>query len=523
MRSVSTKRSLLLAAVALGLGGCAVGPDFVAPVPPSGAGYTLAPLPDSLHLAAGEAVPYDWWTHFQSPKLNALVAKALAANADLAAARSALRQAQELVYAQEGYFFPSLQSGYAFERQELAGNSGSGPGYQGNGSNLTTNQQATAPYNTPAYYNTHTSQMTLSYVPDLFGGNLRAVESLRAQAQGQHYAMQAVYVTLTTNVVVAAFTEAGLRQQIQATQQIIDANTRLLAIVKTQRARGFASAMDVAAQQQALAQALQLMPPLAKQIQQNRDLMRLLVGQLPNQDVDDIFTMDDFHLPSRLPLSVPGDLLRQRPDVLAAQAALHAANANVGVAIANRLPQPSITAAQGGTASQFAQMYSNGGPFWDVIGSVTQVMFDGNTLLHRQRAADQALLQAAQQYRSVMLGAYQNVADTLHALAADDVSLAAAQQAELAAQVVQDKTRQQMQAGLVPPSALYAAQQNYQQAVVIRAGLQANRFSDVAALFDALGGGWWNRPDLAEDSQRADFFQEWFTGTVEKWDSVRPR
>ena len=534
MIAAFAKRSVLLASATILLAGCAVGPDFTRPEPPKDAGYSPKPLTDMVvssqvkgggtqRLVVGDEVPFEWWKLFKSPALNSLVAKAFTGNPDVAAAQAALRQAQEQVYAQQGYFFPTLTSGYSFERQELAGNSSSGPGYQGNGANLSTNQQATQPYNTPLYYNTHTSQLTLSFVPDIFGGNIRGVESLTAQAQIQRFSLQATYVTLASNVVAAAITEAGLRQQIEATQAIIAANTRMLDILKLQFQQGFAMSIDVANQEQALAQAQQLLPPLEKQFQQNRDLIRALVGNLPSEEVPEEFHLADLELPQNLPLSLPSKIIDQRPDVRAAEEALHSANANVGIAIANRLPQFAINGAQGGVAAQFSQMFSNGGPFWDIIGSVSQTVFDGNTLLHRERGADQALLQAAAQYRSTVLSAYQNVADTLHALDADAPALQAAVKAEKSAKVILDKTETQLKTGFVPPFVVLAAQQNYQMAVVNRAQAEANRFNDTAALFDALGGGWWNRTDLALDDQKNDVFLDWFNGSLDKWDTVRAR
>ena len=535
MTSYFAKRFVLLTSSAMLLVGCAVGPDFTRPEAPPAAGYSPEAVPEmkvaadvhggeTQHLVVGDEIPFEWWKLFKSPALDSLVEKAFKANPNIPAAQAALRQAQEQVYAQQGYFFPSLQSGYSFERQELPGNmGGNAPGIQGNGRDITTNQQSTSPYNSPAYFNTHTSQMTVSFVPDVFGGNIRAVESLTAQAQIQRFSAQATYVTLASNVVAAAITEAGLRQQIEATQKIIDGNAKMLDILRTQFKQGYAMAIDVAMQEQALAQVQQLLPPLEKQFLQNRDLIRSLVGNMPNEDVPETFHLADLTLPQNLPLSLPSKIIDQRPDVRAAEEALHQANADVGVAIANRLPQLAISGAQGGVAAQFAQMYSNGGPFWNIIGSISQTVFDGNTLLHRQRAADQALLQAAAQYRLTVLSAYQNIADTLHALETDAPALAAAINAEKAAKVILDKTELQLKTGFVPPLILLAVQQNYQQAVVNTAQAQADRLNDTAALFDALGGGWWNRTDLAADDQKNDFFLEWFNGSLDKWDEVHIR
>jgi NodT family efflux transporter outer membrane factor (OMF) lipoprotein len=249
----------------------------------------------------------------------------------------------------------------------------------------------------------------------------------------------------------------------------------------------------VAAAEAALAQAKQLLPPLENQFEQTRDLIRALVGNLPNEDVEETFELTSLQLPHDVPLSLPSKIVDQRPDVRAAEEQLRSANAQVGVAIANRLPQFTLTGAAGGTATQFTQMFSPGGPFWNIIGGVTQPLFDGNTLLHRERAADQALIEAAAQYRSTVLGAYQNVADTLHALKSDADALAAALEAERAARVTLDLTQRQMDVGYVNYLTLLNAEITYQQAALSLIQAQATRFGDTAALFQALGGGWWNR------------------------------
>jgi NodT family efflux transporter outer membrane factor (OMF) lipoprotein len=252
---------------------------------------------------------------------------------------------------------------------------------------------------------------------------------------------------------------------------------------------------DVAAEEAQLAQALALLPPLDKQLEQNRDQIRALVGNFPDQDVAATFHFVDLHLPRELPLSVPSKLIDQRPDVRAAEALLHSANAQLGVAIAARLPQFSISGTYGGTATVFNQMFASGGPFWTLIGGATQPLFAGGTLLHRQRDAQQALIQAATQYQMTVLVAYQNVADTLHAIYSDADGLQAAVQYENAARVSLDIAQRQLDTGLIYELALLQAQEAYQQAVISRIQAQSQRFGDTAALFVALGGGWWNRSD----------------------------
>jgi NodT family efflux transporter outer membrane factor (OMF) lipoprotein len=498
--------TILLATLA-GAPGCAVGPNFHRPSPPSIAAYAPVPLPEATASAAapageaqrfvnGQDISFRWWEAFGSPALNSLVQESLRANPSIEAAQAALRQAQELVYAQQGYFFPTVQASYQFERQKLAGNQGgNAPGVQGNGTDLAPRQNPNGPppYNEPVLYNFHTAELTVGYAPDVFGGNRRQVESLRAQAEMQRFELEATYLTLAANVVGAAIQEASVRAQIGATKDIIAETEKSLDILRDKLRLGYAMRIDVAAEESALAQAEQLLPPLEKQLQQTRDLIRALAGRLANQEVEETFELGALKLPAEVPLSLPSKLIEQRPDVRAAEEQLHSLNAQVGVAIANRLPQFSITGAAGGAAGEFNQMFRAGGPFWDIIGSATQTLIDGNTLLHQQRAAEQALRQAAAQYRNTVIAAYQNVADSLHAMLADADALAAAAKAERAAVVTLDLSRARMQAGYIDYLTELSAEVAYRQALLSRIQAQAVRFGDTSALFQALGGGWWNR------------------------------
>jgi NodT family efflux transporter outer membrane factor (OMF) lipoprotein len=298
-------------------------------------------------------------------------------------------------------------------------------------------------------------------------------------------------------VVAAAIQEASLRAQIAATRQIIAAEEKSLQILRDQFRLGFAMRIDVAAQEAALGQAKMLLPPLQRQFEQTRDLIRALVGNLPNQDVAETFELDALQLPPELPLSLPAKLIEQRPDVRAAEAQLHAANAQVGVAVAAMLPQFSISGNVGGNADQFAWMFRSGGPFWTMVGGVTQPLFEGGTLLHKERAAKAALRQAAAQYQTTVITAYQNVADTLHASISDADALAADVDAENSSKVTYDLTRRQLEAGYANYLALLSAETAYNQVLLTRIQAQATRYGDTIALFQALGGGWWNRKEVA--------------------------
>jgi len=505
------RSALLITSAALTIG-CAVGPSFHRPQAPADAGYTPAPLPQSsasapIHggeaqqLISGRDIPFEWWQLFQSPALNALVERAFQANPTIAAAQAALVQAQELVYAQRGYFFPTIGANYSFERQKIAGNLtvDNVPGVEGNGDNDLPPVQNlnTSPHTHPFFYDLHTAELTVGFVPDVFGANWRQMESLDAQREAQRFALEATYITLASNVVAAAIQEASLRAQIEATHQIIAADEKSLQILRDQFGLGFAMRIDVAAQEAALGQAKMLLPPLQKQYEQTRDLIRALVGNLPNQDVPETFELDALQLPPQLPVSLPAKIVEQRPDVRVAEAQLHAANAQVGVAVAAMLPQFSINGTLGGNADEFPWLFRTGGPFWTLVGGVTQPIFEGGTLLHDKRAASAALKQAAALYQSTVITAYQNVADTLHASLSDADALAADVDAENSAKVTYDLTRRQMEVGYVNYLTLLSAETAYQQTLLTRVQAQATRYGDTVALFQALGGGWWNRLEVA--------------------------
>jgi len=457
---------------ALACTGCAVGPDFQRPQAPVVDSYTRAPLP-AMNTSAALKVDRQWWTAFGSPALNALVERAFQHNPSIASAQAALRQAQESTAAQWGSYFPIIQAGYTPGRQKNAVGT------------ISPTLTSGAPL-----YTLHTAQLSISYAPDVFGLNRRTVESLGAQEETQRYQLQAAYLTLASNVVAAAIQQAALNAQIHATEAVIAAAAQSLASLHRQAELGFATGLDVAAQETALAQAQLSLPPLLKQLEQTRDLLAVLTGSFPSQGGVDDIALEALQLPATLPASLPSQLVDQRPDVRAAEAQMHAASAQVGVAAANRLPQLSISALYGGSATQFSKMFSDDNKFWGLTGNVTQTVFDFGTLLHRKRAADAALDQAAAQYRSVVLSAFQNVADTLYALDADAKSLSASVAAEVAARKTLDMTQQQLALGFVNALVLLNAEQAYQQASIARIQAQATRYTDTAALFQALGGGW---------------------------------
>jgi NodT family efflux transporter outer membrane factor (OMF) lipoprotein len=466
--------------------GCVVGPDFHRPEAPAAAGYTPGPLAatnSSPNVPGGEEqrfvngmdIPRQWWTLFESPPLNALIEKSIKTNPTLDAAKTALRQARELAAAQKGFFYPTVQGNPSVSRQKNA-------------------LETLAPTlsSGEAYFSLNTAQLTLSYMPDVFGLNRRQVESLEAQAEFQRFQLEAAYLTLTSNVVTAAVQEASIRAQIDATHAIIEIAGKLLEIMRRNLALGYVTALDVAAQEAALAQAEATLPPLEKQLALTRDMLAALAGRFPSEEMEEKFDLDALHLPQELPLSLPSKLVEQRPDMRAAEASWHSACAQVGVAVADMLPQISITGAMGGTSTQIGNLFVPGNTFYNLTGSVTHTIFDGFTLLHKKRAAEAALEQAAAQYRSTVLNAFQNVADTLHAIEEDANALKAAVEAERAARRTLDLTGRQLELGYVNYQAVLSAEQAWRQSVITLALARANRFADTAALFMALGGGWWN-------------------------------
>jgi NodT family efflux transporter outer membrane factor (OMF) lipoprotein len=310
---------------------------------------------------------------------------------------------------------------------------------------------------------------------------------------------------LSANVVAAAVQQASLQAQIDATHRLIDINTHVLQILRYQRSKGYVGRLEVAAQESQLAQVTATLPALAKQLEQQRSLLAVLAGRFPSQALAQKFELADLQLPQELPLSLPSQLVAQRPDVLQAEANMHAASAQVGVATANRLPNIQLTANAGSTALAIGEVFKSGTGFWNLGAAVTAPIFQGGTLLHQQRAAKAAYVQAAEQYRSTVLTAFQNVADTLTALEQDAEGLKAAAAAADAAKVTLDLSQRQWKAGYASYLSLLGAEQADQQSQIALVQAQANRYADTAALFQALGGGWWHRAESGRaDSMKAD-------------------
>jgi NodT family efflux transporter outer membrane factor (OMF) lipoprotein len=477
---------------------CAIGPNFKRPAPPAAtdygnasAGQTAATRDaaltgatdaggDAQRFVAGMDIPSQWWTLFRSAKLDRLVEQALAGNPNVSAAQAALRQARELYLAQRTSFFPSVQGNFSGNRSEFPANT------------LTSPTVASS-----STYTLSTAQLTLSYAPDIFGATRRQVEIAKAQDDSARFQLEATYLTLSSNVVVTAIQEASLRGQIAATERLLQLEHQLTGFVQQQRLLGTASDLDLLTQQSLESQTAQTLPPLQKQLGQSRDALTALLGKLPADEPAETFRLDELTLPTDLPVSLPSKLVEQRPDVRQAEENMHTASAAVGIATADLLPQFAISADLGSSALALGKLFTPYTQFWDAGASLTETLFDAGALIHKRRAAYAALDQAGAQYRAAVVLACQNVADTLRALKADADALDASATAERAAKKTFDLAQKQRALGTISLVNVLNAEQAYNTAALSSVQARANRYADTAALFQALGGGWWNRKEEA--------------------------
>ena len=473
---------LCLGALSAGvLASCAVGPDFHRPAPPAVKSYLPDPLPEQAggsgggepvqRFAPGADVADQWWKAYQSTQLDGLVADALAANPTVAAAKATLVQAQELAAAQRGNYWPQVQASFGASRQE----------------NATGVLSPTLGSGEPQF-NLFTPQLAVSFVPDLFGANRRQVESLLAAADAARYELAAAHITLVNNVIATVVQAAALQDQVRETERIIALEGESLEVLRHSLSLGAVSGADVAAQETALAQAQASLPPLRHQLEVQRHQLAVLTGRLPQDSPVLHAGLDDLRVPADIPLGVPSRLIEHRPDVLVAEAQLHAATAQVGVSIANMLPQFTITGGVGSVATVMSDMFKAGTGFWSVGGTLSQTLFAGGSLWHRKRAADAALDAAGFTYRATVLSAFQNVADCLHALLADAQAQQATARAATAAETSFNIARRQLDLGAADELALMVTEQNYLQARIALLQARANRLADTAAFYQALGG-----------------------------------
>ncbi len=473
-----TRRPIAILASTALLTGCAVGPNFQTPAPPASNRYsadqTVGADGQTVRLSA--ATPAQWWTAFGSPDLNAMVEEALKANPDLKSADAALRQAREDLAAQKGALFPSVDASYQAQRAK------------------TSNALSPVLADNSDLYSLHTAELDVSYGLDVFGGTRRAVESAAAQAEAQRFQYEAARQTLIANVISGAVQEAALRQQVEAAEGQAKAARDILDFTRRQAAAGGLGQADIAAQETTVAEADQAVPPLKKALAQQRTALMVLLGRETGGTAFVGLDLDRVSLPADLPVALPAQLVRQRPDIRAAEANLHAASANVGVAVAARLPTLTLSASAGGSSPGLQSLFTQGNDFWTLTAGAAQPIFQGGALLHRQKAAEAAFDQAKAQYRSTVLNALKNVADSLDAVARDAEALKVAIAADTAAERSLQFSRRQLELGQIGALAERNVEQAAWQARSARAAAVAARYADTAALFQALGGGWDARP-----------------------------
>jgi NodT family efflux transporter outer membrane factor (OMF) lipoprotein len=474
--------------LALALGGCTVGPDFKVPTAPTTPRFTETDLPvrtvaaampggEAQSFAAGRDVPGDWWALFHSPELSALVTQALRANPTVAAAQATLLEARQNTRAEQGALFPQLSAGAAAERQQ---ESLAAIGF-GSGSST---------------YSVVSGSLNVSYTLDAFGGIRRQIEQLGAQAEYERFELEATDLTLAANVVNTAITAASLQAQLDTTREIVRTYQSALDVTRRRFELGGVSQVDVLQQQSLLDSQVATLPALKKQLAQQRHQLAVYVGQIPSEYTGATLQLSKLTLPAEVPVSLPSKLVEQRPDIQAYAALLHAATAAVGIAVANTLPQISLSGSYGRDSNSLSNLFTPAGIVWTIASSLTQPIFEGGTLRARQRAAEAALDVAAAQYSSTVNTAFQNVADALVAIARDAETLQATLAAQKTASASLAVAQAQYSAGGATYLSVLTAEQADQSARLNLISAQAARLTDTVALFQALGGGWWNRNDI---------------------------
>jgi NodT family efflux transporter outer membrane factor (OMF) lipoprotein len=469
----------------LQLSGCSVGPDFDSPKAPQTQFYTESSLPaETVSIGdkegeraqaflMGQEINKQWWSLFQCKALDGLIKQGLAHSPNLHAARAALTQAQENLNAETGLLAPSVDARGAFNRQKTVGAT------QG-----LTNAR-------PHIFNLYNTSINVSYTLDLFGGLRRQIEALEAQVNYQNFELAAAYLTLTANIVTTAINEASLRAQIEATKEIIILQQKEHAIIKAQYTLGGVSQADVLAHEALVTQTQAALPPLEKNLAKSRHALYALVGALPSEGNMPAFNLKDIKLPTKLPVTLPSALVRQRPDIKASEALLHQASAHIGVARASLFPQLTLAGSIGSVAEKSHTLFGASSNVWSLGAQLLQPLFRGGALIAKDNAAVANYEQAFAYYRQTVLQAFQNVADALCTLVEDARALQALTKAEKTARRSLELTQKQFQLGAVSFPALLLAERLHHQARIGRIQAEAARYADTAALFQTLGGGWW--------------------------------
>jgi len=464
------RRALCLVAAALAA--CASDPP-PPPEMPAVAQYTSTPVAED-RLAPGKDIPAQWWTLFRSPALDGLVRRALDNSPTLARAQARLRQAQEDLSARDDAQLPKLDARLSSNRVDVEPQSLGVPAL---------------PVAMPL--DLHLASISVSYTFDFAGGTRRELEGLRAEVDHQQYELEAARLMLAGNVVTTAIREASLREQIALSEEMVALQARQLAIAERMEALGGVARVDVVAQQRDLAQARAALPDLRRDLERMRHRLALYVGAPPEAAGLAEFRLAELELPAELPLSLPSQLARQRPDIRSAEALLARAGAQVGVATANLYPHLTLSAQLGALATRPGDLFAGGNGFYLLGASLVYPLFRGGELQARRRSAVAAYEQAGAAYQETVLQALQNVADVLRALEADAVRLKERADAEERALRLRDIAAARLAAGGVSQAAVLEATRQHHRAMLEKAQAAADRYADSAALLQALGGGWW--------------------------------
>jgi NodT family efflux transporter outer membrane factor (OMF) lipoprotein len=474
--------------------GCAVGPNFDPPKPPTVERYPTTAVPDvtaSADVPGGQAqrfvgsrdIPAEWWTLFQSPALDALVRQALRDSPRLAQAQAKLGRAQHELGARQGATrYPKVDAGAGVTAVGVDTDAFKSEGL-GDNFPLTLS----------------TATVSVSYTLDLFGRNRRELEALRASVDYERFELEAARLMLAGNVVTAAIDEASLREQIESTEAAVGLGERQLQIVEQLEQLGSVPKLDVVTQNAELARTRATLPVLRQRLEQTRHRLAVLLGQPPASVQLPEFRLAELRLPTELPLSLPSDLARQRPDIRAAEALLHEATARVGVATANFYPRITLSGTAGAVA---VTPILDGVAGFALLGaSLAQPLFHGGELKAKKRAALATMDQAGAAYRAVVLSGLQDVADTLVALDGDAKTLRERADAARHTKTAHDITAKLYEVGGVSLLTLLEAQRRQLEAAIEETRAIGDRFAHSAALFQALGGGWWTR-GATENGQR---------------------
>jgi len=423
----------------------------------------------------GARIAADWWQLFKCPKLNAMVVQSIADNPTLQAAQASLRQSQDYLRAGYGIFYPQLGASFEPTRQQFS------PSRFGESAG-------------PSIFNLYTFSTTASYVLDVFGGERRTIEGLGAQVDVQYYNEQGSYLALTGNIVNAVVAEAAYSAEIEATRHTLGFLEEQINLTAAQATAGivpYSNLLSIQTQQATIEATL---PPLRQQLAHTRHLLATLAGQAPADWAPPQITLSELKLPDDLPVSLPSDLVRQRPDILTAEAQLHSASAQIGVATAAMFPSFALNANYGFNSTSLSSLFASNAAFWTMGAALATPVIQGPTLWYQRKAAIDAYQQAAANYRQTILGALAQVADALDALQHDAETVRAQSQALSTAAEALRLIQANYQAGTINYLQVLIADYQYEQATLGYIQAVGQRFQDTAALFVALGGGWWNSP-----------------------------